>query len=213
MHDVWRMNKERSDLIQIDIQARYPGKNLLFHGTSLSNAISIFNDVHARVSNVELASAVCSRFNSTFNAVLMDESNYGHFRDFVFADHGGENRDTKMYTSTRLDQARIYAEIGPEWLDHLLRYFACKDLKIECNFTNFDQRIEDWILPHKETPAIVVFDATGWPGYKADDPIMLNFSRGTPTVIPFPLPVEIFPLEYFEWKPLKFDQINSKGMD
>lgn len=204
------MNKDRSDLLQAEIEARHVGKNLLFHGTSKSNAISIMNGMHNRVPNSQLAEELCNKFDTTLANVFKDEGNYGHFEYFVFAEHNGKSRDTKMYTSTGLDQARIYAEIGPEWLDHLLRYFACKDLEIECNFTHFDQQIEDWISLYKETPAIVILDATGWPGYVAADPMMKLVSSGSPVVLEFPIPSEIIPLEYFDWTPLEIDNLTKK---
>jgi len=207
MKDIWRINKDRSDALQADIEAKYLGKDLLFHGTSRSNAISIMNGIDNRVPNKDLAEIVCRRFNTTLAEVLKDEGNYGHFKYFVFAEHEGKSRDTTIYTSTGLDQARIYAEIGPEWLDHMLRYFACKDLDIECNFTNYDKRIEDWISEHKETPSIVIFDATNWPGYVAADPIAKLYSSGSPIVLPYPIPREIVPLEFFEWLPLNFENL------
>ena len=212
MNDVWRMNKERSDAIQTEIQAKHPGKNLLFHGTSKSNATSIMSGIENRVPNKDLAEIVCAGFNTTLAEVFKDEGNYGHFEYFVFAQHDGKGRDTTMYTSTGLDQARIYAEIGPEWLDHLLRYFACKDLEIACNFTHYDQRIEDWISKHKESPAIVIFDATNWPGYVSVDPMMKSASSGSPVVLSYPIPTEIVPLEIFEWIPLKIEEPTKKGL-
>lgn len=207
MKDFWRINKDRTDAFQAEIESKHPGKNLLFHGTSKSNAISIMNGIDNRVSSKVLAEIVCRRFNTTLAEVFQDECNYGHFEFFVFAERDGVSRDTTMYTSTGLDQARIYAEIGPEWLDHLLRYFACKALDLDCNFTNFDQRIEDWISSHKETPSIVIFDATNWPGYVAADPITKLHSSGSPIVLPYPIPREIVPLEFFEWIPLQFDDL------
>jgi hypothetical protein len=211
MYDVWQKNKKRSDFIQSEIQAKYPNMKLLFHGTSKSNAISILNLTEIRKSNRDLAEEVCLNFNTTLADVFKDEANYGHFENFVFAEHQGKSRDSTIYTSTGLDQARIYAEIGPEWLDHLLRYFACKHLNIECNFTSFDQRIEDWISKYKESPAIVIFDATKWEDYVAEDPILKPFSSGSAVVLSYPIPTEIVPLEFIDWIPLIIEDSNQKA--
>jgi len=73
MRDVWRINKDRSDLLQAEIEARHVGKNLLFHGTSKSNAISIMNGMHNRVPKSQLAEELCNKFDTTLASVLKDE--------------------------------------------------------------------------------------------------------------------------------------------
>ena len=179
------------------VERKFPNMSLLYHGTDIKNAQSLMMNLHNRVSNLQLAQNLCASFKTTLNDVTSDPENYGFFEDFVFADNSSQSREKHLYTTNSLELATSYASRGPEWRYHLLMYFASKELGLSFNPMSHQAAVEEWISKYRETPAIVVFDASLFPDYPKRVESPGSFSRRDTVILSYPLPDSISVLDYF----------------
>jgi len=191
--------KAFAEAIQREVESRYPNFQLLYHGTSLSNALSIANGFQNRVPNIELARELCKSFLTSLDQVISDPDTGGFFRDFVFSDLPGRSRESEFYAATRVQLAGRYSSRGPEWKYHLLIYFACKSLGINFNVSSHIQQVENWIAEQLEQAVIVVLDASDFPNFPTEDDFMKKISDGNTVTLTYPIPETVKYLEHFEW--------------
>lgn len=196
---------ELASKTQENLEKKYKGMKLLFHGTSIQNAESMMKNIAKRVSNLEQAESLCQTFGTSLDQVRQDPGSYDFFTSFVFGKFEDKNRDGELYTATRFYRAADYAYRGPEWKYHLLIYFACKNLGIEFNFIHHIPELEDWISQYRDQPAVVVLDATNYSKYPEEDDFAKKYTLGHTAVLDFPIPAEIEVLEVLEWnRPISF---------
>ena len=194
------MGKENhSKIQQARLEKKYKGLKLLYHGTTLLNAQSMASNSTNRPSNIGLAEELCNSFNTKLSEVVADDSTYGFFDQFVFADSAAQSRDKEIYTSTGFELAASYASRGPEWRYHLLMYFASKALKTSFNPMAHNEEIETWIRRYAEPAAVVILDASDYPKYPVIDEFFGQYSKGDTVRIPYPLPDSVKVIDFIEW--------------
>lgn len=166
------------EIISEDANGWHQDGWLVFHGTSMENAIKIARQEPYKPL-LEQAEDFLAAFGLTLRDMLDDED-FADMRRFIFA----SERDSIMSVADTFQKARNYALRIPEWQWHLFQHIFSQ-LEIETADRSWASLASEY-SSGQPNPAVLIFKSpTPIP---MPDPQFAMFWRGKEFKVPNPLP-------------------------